>query len=142
MKELNDQSYLGIGWSFPPSFNIVDKEVEMVTNQQDIEQSLEMLLSTRQGERVMQPRYGCNLEIMLFEPLTITLITYVKDLVKKAILFYEARIDVNRIEVKADSVNNGIILIDVDYTIRSTNSRFNFVYPFYLEEGSNIKSNL
>lgn len=140
MKEFKDQSYLGIGWSFPPNFNSHSKEIIMSVSQEDIEQSLEILLSTRPGERVMQPSYGCNLDIMLFEPLTVTLITYIKDLVRKAILFYEARIDANRIDVSADSVNDGIILIEVDYTIRSTNSRFNFVYPFYLEEATNLSN--
>ena len=135
MQKKNDTPYLGRGWSFPTGFIKIPAQVEMVENEKDIEQSLHILLSTRPGERVMQPEYGCNLDIMLFEPLRTTLITYVRDMVRRSILFYEARIDVNTIQVVTANVNEGMVLIEVDYTIRSTNSRFNFVYPFYLEEG-------
>lgn len=137
MSQGSDASYLGKGWSFPPVFDKQKKQVSMVVNEEDIKQSLEILLSTRPGERVMQPGFGCNLDIILFEPITTTLITYIKDLIKKAILFYEARIDVNEIKIEVENINAGLILIGIDYTIRSTNSRFNFVYPFYLKEGTN-----
>ena len=135
MDQDNEQSYLGRGWSFPPGFNRLQREAKMVVNEEDIEQSLNILLSTRPGERVMQPGYGCNLDLMIFEPMTTTLVTYTKDLIEKSILFFEARIDVNEIKIGTVNINEGLILIEVDYTIRSTNSRFNFVYPFYLEEG-------
>lgn len=137
MNNNDDASYLGRGWSFPPSFDKINGETLMVTSKEDIEQSLEILLSTRPGERVMQPGFGCNLDVLLFESITTTLLTYVKDLIRKSILFHEARIDVNEIKIDIENVLNGLLLIAVDYTIRSTNSRFNFVYPFYLEEASN-----
>jgi len=138
MNDEKDISYLGKGWSFPPSFDKISGETVMVVNEEDIKQSLEILLSTRPGERVMQPGFGCNLDVMLFESITTTLITYVKDLVRKSILFHEARIDVDDIKIDIENVLKGLILIKVDYTLRSTNSRFNFVYPFYLEEATNI----
>lgn len=142
MDKIDDTSYLGRGWSFPPSFKRNPEHLDMVVNEKDIEQSLEILLSTRPRERVMQPRFGCNLDVMLFEPITTTLITYVTDLVQKSILFYEARIDVNHVTIQTENILEGLLLIEVDYTIRSTNSRFNFVYPFYLDEASNPKENL
>jgi phage baseplate assembly protein W len=138
MNKRDDISYLGRGWGFPPSFDKIERQTGMVVSEEDIKQSLEILLSTRPGERVMQPGYGCNLDVMLFEPITTTLITYVKDLVRKSILFYEARIDVNNVKIDIENVLKGLVLIEVDYTLRSTNSRFNFVYPFYLEEATNI----
>ncbi len=138
MDQNNEQLYLGKGWSFPPSFDQNKKEVDMVPGVTDIEQSLQIILSTRPGERLLQPSFGCNLDIMLFEPVTATLITLVRDMVRKAILFYEARIDTNEIDINTENLNVGIILIDIEYTVRSTNSRFNFVYPFYLEEAIDI----
>lgn len=137
MNENDDTSYLGKGWSFPPSFNKQENKISMVVNEEDVKQSLQILLSTKPGERIMQPTFGCNLDIMVFEPMTTSLITYVKDLVKKAILFHEARINVNKIDISTQEINSGLILIDIDYTLRTTNSRFNFVYPFYLEEATN-----
>ena len=132
-------SFLGTGWSFPPTFNKSTAQVDMLSDEDDINSSLEILLSTRQGERVMQYKYGCNLNEMLFEPLTTTLKTYIKDLVKNAILFYEPRIDAKKIELDDSRETEGIVLIIVEYVVRSTNSRFNFVYPFYKNEGTQVK---
>ncbi len=87
----NDKSFLGTGWSFPPSF-VKDKEegrVEMVSNEKDIKESLQILLSTTQGERILRSDYGLNLEKLLFEPLDTALESYMQDLIKDAILFHE-----------------------------------------------------
>ena len=86
------RSFLGIGWSFPPTFNPGTGTVELVSNEQDIDQSLNILLSTSLGERVMQPRYGCNLSDYMFESLNSSVIGMIKDRVEQAILFYEPRI--------------------------------------------------
>lgn len=136
----NTQSYLGIGWGFPPAFDRLAKQTLMVSQEQEIAESLEILLSTRPGERVMQPGFGCNLDILLFEPLTTMLLTRVRDLIRRAILFYEARIEVLEITLDDSEINRGRILIGIQYAVRSTNSRFNFVYPFYLNEGNTTVS--
>ena len=136
MSEIN--SFLGTGWSFPPQFSKTEKTSKLISNEEDIKNSLEVLLATRVGERIMQPKYGCNLDVLLFEPIDTTLKTYIKDLVYTAIYYYEPRI-------KPDDVNlstldeSGSILIEVQYTIRATNTRHNLVYPFYLEEGTLVK---
>ena len=109
----------------------------MVADQVDIEQSLTILLSTRVGERIMQHKYGCNMEKLLFEPLDTTLQAYMQDLIKTAILYFEARIILHSVILDPE-VNEGKIKITVDYTIAGTNSRYNFVYPYYKEEGINI----
>ncbi|MEL7004245.1 MAG: GPW/gp25 family protein, partial [Bacteroidota bacterium] len=101
---------------------------------EDIKKSLGIILSTSLGERMMRPKFGCNLEELAFESLTTTLKTFVKDLIETAILYYEPRIDLEKVEL-TDQVNEGIILIDVEYRVRSTNSRQNLVYPFYKDEG-------
>ncbi|HMH31726.1 MAG TPA: GPW/gp25 family protein [Puia sp.] len=130
-------SFLGKGWSFPPTFNNATGTVEMVSDEQDIQQSLFILLSTTKGERVMQPDYGCNLNDYVFEGLNSTTIGYIKERVAHSILYYEPRIVVETIEVTdAGSVDNleGKFLIDISYTIPGTNSRFNYVYDFYKNE--------
>ena len=130
------KSFLGRGWSFPPEFNRGTKAVKMLEDEADIKSSLEILLSTRLGERIMLPNYGCNLDELLFSPLNLTLKTFVVDLIKTAILYHEPRIDVNKIEIDPFDELNGVLLINIDYTIRTTNSRKNMVYPFYKEEGN------
>lgn len=137
MEENSFNSFLGTGWAFPPSFNSDSGSPEMVSAEQDINQSLNILLSTSLGERVMQPRYGCNLQDYLFEPLNASVIGFIKDLVTNAILFYEPRIIAEKIEVtSADlfDIIEGRFTILVEYTIPGTNSRFNYVYDYYLNE--------
>ena len=135
--ENSNNSFLGRGWAFPPSFNKTTDTVEMVSDEEDIRQSLHILLSTSLGERVMQPDYGCNLNDYVFEGLNSTTIGYIKERVANSILYYEPRIVVERIEVtNAGSVDNleGRFLIDLTYSIPGTNSRFNYVYDFYKNE--------
>jgi phage baseplate assembly protein W len=132
------KSFLGTGWGFPPEFSNQLPEVEMISNEDDIKSSLEILLSTRPGERVMRPDYGCNLDELVFEPLTTTFKTYIKDLISTAILYYEPRIDVNKIELDDTGEFEGRILIVIDYTVSANNSRFNFVFPFYRNEATDL----
>jgi phage baseplate assembly protein W len=135
----DNKSFLGTGWSFPPEFDNTIKNVVMISDEEDIQSSLEILLSTRPGERVMRPDYGCNLDELVFEALTTTFTTYIKDLITTAILYHEPRIQVNKIDLQESGELEGKILIVIEYTIRSTNSRYNFVYPFYRAEGTEIK---
>lgn len=131
------KSFLGTGWSFPPEFNPESGAAEMVNGAEDIEQSLNILLSTSLGERVMQPQYGCDLNDYVFEALNSSTIGYLKDRVSNAILFYEPRIKAERIEVTAsDSFDliEGRFTISVEYSIPGTNSRFNYVYDYYKNE--------
>ena len=135
---MENQSFLGRGWSFPPEFNNESRAVKMLKDEEDIRSSLQILLSTRPGERIMVPGYGCNLDELLFSPLNLTIKTYVVDLIRTAILYYEPRIDVNKIEIDPTDEFHGVLLIQIEYTIRATNSRMNMVYPFYIEEGNEL----
>lgn len=130
-------SFLGTGWSFPPTFNHETGSVELVSNEEDIRQSLNILLSTTLGERVMQPKYGCDLTNYVFESLNSSVIGYLKDRVKNAILYYEPRIIAEKIEVTAAEsfdLIEGKFTISIEYTIPGTNSRFNYVYDYYKNE--------
>lgn len=130
-------SFLGTGWSFPPAFNRHSGTVEMVTDEEDIKQSLNILLSTSLGERVMQPKYGCNLNDYVFEGLSSSTIGYIKERVANSILYYEPRIIAEKIDVTADDSTDlleGRFTISVEYSIPGTNSRFNYVYDFYQNE--------
>jgi phage baseplate assembly protein W len=132
-------SFLGTGWSFPPTFNHETGSVEMSADMQDIQESLQILLSTSLGERVMQPDYGCNLDDYMFDSLNNSLIGIIKHHVENAILFFEPRIIAESVDVTtADSSDliEGRFTITVVYSIPETNSRFNFVYDYYLNEAS------
>ena len=129
--------FLGQGWGFPPEFTRSGHSVKMTADEADIRSSLEILLSTSIGERIMQPTYGCDLKKLLFEPLDTALKAYIEDLIKTAILYHEARIRLDNVTLTTVP-NEGRIDICLDYTIRTTNSRYNFVYPFYLQEGTEV----
>jgi len=133
----SDHQFIGTGWGFPPTFQKSESSVSMASGREDIEQSLEILLTTQVGERILQPKYGCNLNRLVFEPLDSTLVTYIKDLVETAILYFEPRILVNDITIETIH-NEGKLEITIDYTIAVTNSRYNYVYPFYKNEGTEI----
>jgi uncharacterized protein len=137
--DFTSNDFLGKGWSFPPSFNAQLKTVEITEKETDINRSLQILLTTTVGERIMQPKYGCNMEELLFEPLNTSTKTIIIDKIKTAILYFEPRIDAKSILLNTQNELEGEVLIEIEYEVRATNSRFNFVFPYYKKEGSELK---
>ena len=131
-------AFLGRGWSFPPTFNRALAGVDMREQEADITDSLAILLTTVPGERVMLPEYGCNLDELVFESLDTTTKTLLTDKIESAILYYEPRIDIENVRLDTGRELEGVVLIELTYRIRTTNSRFNFVFPFYIREGTDI----
>jgi len=127
--------FLGRGWSFPPIFSKPAHSVALVSDLEDIRQSLTILFQTAPGERVMLPTYGCDLWRFVFRDISASFLSELKDVVSTAILRWEPRIDLLAVEATADALA-GLVLIEIDFRVRSTNSRSNLVYPFYLREGT------
>ncbi len=132
----SDRPFLGRGWGFPPVFSAEGADVEMVSGSDDVQQSLRILLATAPGQRVMQELFGCDMERMVFEPVNQGFINTVTGMITNSILDFEPRVDLNGVNVDQSADVEGLLLISIDYTIRSTNSRFNMVYPFYLKEAA------
>nr|WP_068890804.1 GPW/gp25 family protein [Pedobacter panaciterrae] len=137
LKDVSELSFLGRGWSFPPTFSKQTNQVLMTSDEDDINKSLEILLSTTIGERFLQPLYGCNLENYVFEAMSTSTETSIKITVKNAILMFEPRIKLLVVNLLDDFITEGRIDILVDYEVINTNTRFNLVYPFYLTEANN-----
>ena len=135
-EEFTQGSFLGTGWGFPPSFDRKKRKATMVSDELDIQQSLRILLGTTLGERTMLHDYGCNLQRLQFEPISVSLSTYIRDLVKTAILKYESRITLEDFGVDDTQREEGILTISIEYKIKATNTRSNLVYPYYLEEAT------
>jgi len=131
-------SFLGTGWSFPPTFDARTRQAALVADEEDVEQSLRILLSTTPGERVMHPAYGCGLRRMVYEVMNENTLTEIRDVVTKAILFFEVRITLNELKIDTSELLHGLLQLTLDYTIRSTNTRSNMVYPLYLHEGTSL----
>jgi phage baseplate assembly protein W len=136
----DDRPFLGRGWSFPPAFDRAAGSVRMLEQKDDVASSLHILLTTARGERIMVPQYGCNMDELVFENLDTRMRTLMADKIASAILYHEPRIDLERVEVQDDPAEmlEGRVLIGVTYRVRETNSRFNFVFPFYRDEGTDI----
>jgi hypothetical protein len=130
----DDSSFLGTGWSFPPTFASNGADVETVSAAEDVRQSLEILLGTQPGERILLEQFGCDLHRFLFEEVDQGLVNSLTGLISDGILFYEPRITLNDLDISQSDAEAGLLLISIDYTIRTTNSRYNMVYPFYLTE--------
>ena len=134
----DNNSFLGRGWGFPVSFSENSATVGMVENEADIEQSLKILLSTMQRERVLLPDYGVDLKEMIFEPLSTSTATILTEKIVHAILFHEPRFILDGITYD-QNVNEGLIIIRIEYTIVATNTRTNVVFPFYFIEGTDLE---
>jgi phage baseplate assembly protein W len=133
----NFNSFLGTGWKFPPVFDPDLRSARMISNEADIQESLNILLSTALGERVMQPDFGCDLRPYLFDPLNAHLIGFLKDRVRNSILFYETRITLISVDVTAGGSTDlleGLFRINISYTIAQTNTRNNYVYDYFKNE--------
>ena len=130
-----ENPFLGTGWDFPPTFSRDTNAAAMISDVEDIQSSLHILLTTSLGERIMRPTYGCNLRDYLFEPLDASLTAFIKDLVKTAILYFEPRILLEKVNIEAFPLQ-GRVDISLDYRVRNTNSRYNYVLPFYENEAA------
>ena len=130
----NETSFLGRGWSFPPAFSKAEQEVQMLEAEDDIRSSIEIILSTEMGERVLLPHFGWKRNLWLFESLSTTSATVMQKEIETSLLVYEPRININEIQLLPGAKEEGKVNILVDYTVRSTNTRYNLVFPFYLTE--------
>jgi hypothetical protein len=139
-RDLLAKDFLGRGWSFPPEFVKAGSAaaVQMLEEEADVASSLEILLSTLPGERVLQPLYGCNLQELVFEALDTRMKTLMSDKIESAILYYESRVKLESVVLDDTREIEGVILIAITYSVKTTNSRFNFVYPYYIREGTDI----
>ncbi len=133
-----EKSFLGKGWSFPPEFRKGVEPTVTVTEEEDIRQSLEILMQPNPGERVHRYDFGCGIRRFIQEEMTLTVQTQMQDVISRAVLMFEPRVTLNEVELDVDRVAEGIVLVELDYTVRRTNSRTNMVFPFYLREGTDL----
>ena len=128
------RAFLGTGWAFPIALD-AGGEIATVSADEDVHQAVRIILGTALGERAMRPEYGGGLEALAFEPLSTATISLARHRVEQALIRYEPRIDVLSVTADAAARSSGRLDIAVDYRVRSTNTFYNLVYPFYLVEG-------
>jgi phage baseplate assembly protein W len=126
------KAFLGQGWAFPIQLDETG-DTAMAHYEEDVRQSIRIILGTNHGERVMRPDFGANLYALTFEPITTTTMALVRHRVEEALVRWEPRVDQVTVQVTADRPQ-GRLLVDIHYRIRGTNTFYNLVYPFYLLE--------
>ena len=138
MNYAQPMGFLGTGWAFPPAFSPGGQQVAMVSDEEDIQQSLGLLFATRLGERRMQESYGASLQDWLYAEMDEELVSQLSTTIEEAVLLHEPRIELLDLDVSLHSQLDGVLLIRIDYQIPTTNSRFNMVFPFYLNEATSV----
>ena len=133
---MEDKTYLGTGWGFPVRFN--QRGVHLVSDEEDIWESLRILFSTIPGERVFRYNNGCPIDKWVFSKIDLSERTMIIDIIEQAIREGEPRITTDSVEVEIRDAMEGILWIKVEFTIRQTNSRSSMVYPFYFLEGTQL----
>jgi phage baseplate assembly protein W len=125
--------FLGLGWNFPVGLDAGNQIEPTPDGDTSIRQSIWMILSTSPGERVMRPDFGCGLSDLVFGVNNAATATAVTRVVREALATWEPRIDVLDVYAAPDPSRPDVLVIEINYQVRATNSRFNLVYPFYLE---------
>lgn len=128
------KDFLGIGWKYPVRAD-PDRKIAMSRYEEDIKEAILIILGTAKGERVMRPDFGCGIHELVFAPINTTIMSLVENNVREALILWEPRIELIKVEVSGEQSADGKMLVSIDYRVRVTNNRFNMVYPFYLKEG-------
>ena len=126
---------IGRGWNFPLKPDAVG-HLGFTGGEEKIRQSIWIILSTAPGERQMRPAFGCGIHDLVFEANTAALRGLVQQRVRESLTRYEPRVDVTDVRVETPPEQRNYLLIKIDYRIRTNNSFFNLVYPFFLNEGA------
>lgn len=133
-----ENNFLGSGWSFPVTFSAGNFQLNTTSYEDNINDSIDIILQTNKGERCMEPQFGSGLQQFFFRKMDETLKGEIRDAVKTSLLQNEPRITVKDVTVSFTDIQNGIIEIGITYVYNQVNTRHNYVFPFHLNEGTNL----
>jgi phage baseplate assembly protein W len=128
------KEYMGRGWAFPVRVEPASGRVATAADEEDIRQSILIILKTAKGERAMRPDFGCGIHDLVFAAIDTATLAQVKRNIEDALRTYEARIEVTGVQARAGNLVNGELIIEIDYRVRQTNQPGNLVFPFYFRE--------
>jgi len=135
------KEFLGRGWKFPLELG-GDDELEYSADEAKVQQSILIILGTARGERVMRPDFGSRLRELIFAPMNSATRSLAVRYVTEALVKWEPRAEILGVEISDEEAQLGKLLININYRVRATNSRFNLIYPFYLREGRDVSTSL
>ncbi len=135
VNDVKDNSFLGTGLKFPVSVNKITGRFEMSTEDEDVKESIYIILMTQKGERLIMPNFGSRINDYVFEIMDETNLTLMANSVKSVIATYEKRIKNLNVDIVIDSDDQGRLILNISYVVSKTNMPGNIVFPFYLQEG-------
>jgi phage baseplate assembly protein W len=133
-----EHGLLGSGWSFPITFSAGNYHLELTSFEENVNRAIDIILKTKQGERCMEPQFGSGLQQFFFRKMDETLRGEIADAIKVSLLNNEPRITVQEIVVDFPDLQNGLVEVTIMYVYNETNTRHNYVFPFYVKEGTNL----
>ena len=125
--------FLGSGWAFPVAVDGQGAVRRSTGGEEAVRHSIWTILSTSRGERVMRPDFGCGIQDHVFGVNDAATANAITREVRNALTVWEPRIELLDVFATPDPADAHRLLIEINYRLRSTNSRYNLVYPFYLE---------
>jgi phage baseplate assembly protein W len=126
------EEFVGAGWAFFPMRTDATGRIVLVTHEQEIEESIRLILATSPGERPMRPDFGCAIHDFVFAPADAATAGQIAFEVRAALDRWEPRVDVLEVRVELDGGDDGTLHIQIGYRIRGTNDPRNLVFPFYV----------
>ncbi|MCD7829701.1 MAG: GPW/gp25 family protein [Clostridiales bacterium] len=133
---MDGKEFLGRGLKFPLQVDARTGKLAMVSEEEDIQESIGILLRTSRGERVMRPEFGTSTMEYAFAPISSSMIQSISYDISRQLTNQEPRITNVTVTCQQADPHTGTVIVEVSYTVRNTNNRYNHVYPFYLTEGS------
>jgi uncharacterized protein len=133
-----ENHFLGSGWSFPVTFSAGNYQLNLTCYEENVRDSIDIILQTRKGERSMDPQFGSGLQQFFFRKMDETLKGEIGEAVKASLLHNEPRITVKEVQVSFTDLVQGVVTIGITYRYNQTNTRHNYVFPFHLKEGTNL----
>src|ERR1700682_2858244 len=115
------KDFLGRGWAMPVDLDPRTGLVATSEYEDNIRQSIRIVLETAPGERVMRPNFGCGIHDLVFAAVDTTTIQRIRSVIEEALRRYEARIDVIGVTVDEEATSEGVLLIELEYRVRKTN---------------------
>jgi phage baseplate assembly protein W len=130
----NARAFLGTGFAFPIGVTPAGR-LALASAEEKIAQSIEQILGTAKGERLMRPDFGCGVHELVFAPNDAASVGRIVDEVRRALVAFEPRIDLLDVSAEVAPERPNLLLIRIDYRIRQNNAVTNLVYPFFVREG-------
>jgi phage baseplate assembly protein W len=122
---------VGRGWVFPPHIG-PQGGLALTNDRNELEQSIQIILTTSPGQRVMRPTFGCRLHELVFAPNNNHTAIQARRLVEEALGMWEPRIRVTQVEARPDPDEPSRLVIEIEYQVKATHDRRSLVFPFYL----------